>query len=459
MKKLGIFFIVCIVLGLGCATGPIPYSSYDSSSDRLAANPDIRVETASANIPAEYRKPEILLPLEQAIRNDIQGNLFSGSGREIKVKVSIDNITLKTQMMYGQIVAYAGLGLFLLGNIDNYQSTFSIVDAVIGSLASTASVFLPRYKAIIESTVSIELSNTSGKKVYVGSGQSEGLAYWIGGDNINDKYGESLKKAVEQAKNRIRNDKSGLLTWLQGSIYPVASMESHAPEKVFRKKVALVIGNKNYEIAAALKTPANDADDVSERLTQIGFNVTKIIDGTKEQMEKAIIEFGAALERADAGLFYYAGHGVQYNGENYLLPVNGSYSQAFELKYRAVPISYLLDYMRNANCALNIIMLDACRDNPFPGSRSAGERGLAVVQDLPKSSILVYSTAPGSTAVDGYNTRNSPFAASFIKNIQVPKLEIRKVFDNIGSEVAKATSGGQRPWFSTDYYGPFYFFE
>ncbi|HEY9053669.1 MAG TPA: caspase family protein [Rectinemataceae bacterium] len=460
MKKQCICLILFIAFCLGCTTGPIPYSAYDSSFERLTANPDIYVDFESTRIPSEYRKAETLTLLEQSIKNDIQNNLFTGTGKGLKVRVTVESITVKTQMMYGQVIAYSGLGLFLLGNIDNYQSTFSLVDAIIGSLATTISVFLPRSRASIESNVAIELSDLAGnKKRFVGSGQSEGITYWIGGDNISIKYGESLKKAVDQAKNRIRADKESLAVWMRGSDYQIPSFEVTTKNTAFKKKVALVIGNMNYQTTATLRTPMNDAMDISARLTDLGFSVSKVIDGNKEQIENAIIDFGRNLNGADVGLFYYAGHGVQYNNENYLIPVDSSYSQAFELKYRAIPVGFLLDYMRYANCDLNIIVLDACRDNPLLGSRSTGERGLAVEPNLPKSSIPVYSTAPGNTASDGYNSRNSPFAASFIRNILIPKLEIRKVFDNIGSEVTRVTSGSQRPWFSTDYYGTFYFSE
>ena len=355
-------------------------------------------------------------------------------------------------------MAFSGLGLVLLGQLDNYTSTFSIIDAILGSLATTVSVFLPRFRADIESSIAIELINSAGqRKRYSGVGQSQGTSYWIGGDNLTDKYAESLKKAVEQAKNKIRAEKMSIVSWMSGNQIPDPLLPPNIA-KSMKDRVALVVGNNNYEGNNVLKTPINDADDVSDNLSRLGFKVIKLIDGTQQQMERAIVEFGDKLKNADVGLFYYAGHGIQYQGENYLIPVNSSFNQAFELKYRTIPVSYLLDCMRNAKCKLNIVVLDACRDNPYLGNRSSGERGLAVVQNLPESSMLVYSTAPGSTATDGH-FRNSPFASALIRNLQVPRQEIHRLFDSIGTEVASSTSGAQRPWISTDYYGVFYFSE
>ena len=222
------------------------------------------------------------------------------------------------------------------------------------------------------------------------------------------------------------------------------------------QRTALVIGNASY-FTSPLRNPANDARDVSTSLSNLGFEVTTLIDANQQKMEEAIFKFGTALAEGGVGLFYYAGHSAQFNGENHLIPVNATIRSASELRYKAVPAGVVLEYMKTAENTLNIVILDACRDNPFAGSRSA-TRGLAVVGNLPKGSIIVYATAPGSVAEDGTG-RNSPFTQAFLKHVTTSYLDVKDLFDKIGKEVSSITQNRQRPWIATDFYGKFYFSE
>ena len=221
------------------------------------------------------------------------------------------------------------------------------------------------------------------------------------------------------------------------------------------QRTALVIGNANYEGMNRLRNPANDARDIGKKLAGLGFKVTTLIDATQQKMDDAIYDFGTNLAEGRVGLFYYSGHGAQYQGENYLIPVNVNIRSAAELRYNAVPAGKILEYMDIAHNPLNMIILDACRDNPFAGAKS-GNRGLAVVGNLPEGSIIVYATAPGKTAADGTG-RNSPFTESFLKHVGTGDLNVKDLFDRVGKEVSQSTRNQQRPWISHDFYGEFSF--
>ena len=221
------------------------------------------------------------------------------------------------------------------------------------------------------------------------------------------------------------------------------------------QRTALVIGNTAYEGMSRLRNPANDARDIGRKLSGLGFEVTTLIDGTQKQMDDAIYTFGSSLTEGGVGLFYYSGHGAQYEGENYLIPVNATIRNAAELRYKAVPAGIVLEYMNTAHNPLNMVILDACRDNPFAGAKS-GTKGLTVVSKLPKGSIIVYATAPGQTAEDGTG-KNSPFTEAFLKHVGTDDLNVKDLFDRVGREVSQGTRDRQRPWISHDFYGEFSF--
>ncbi len=217
------------------------------------------------------------------------------------------------------------------------------------------------------------------------------------------------------------------------------------------KRVALVIGNGAYESNARLKNPASDAADIATALKASGFTVTSLVDADRVAMEKAVRDFGNALKESEAvGLFYYSGHGVQVEGSNYLLPVDADIQEPDELAYKAMNAELVLAKMRSAGNRLNIVILDACRNNPFPGATRSAERGLAVVGVKVPESIIVYATDPGSVAQDG-DGRNSPFTKAFIEQVAVPGQDIAVTLKRVTSAVKLATGGVQTPWVSTNY--------
>jgi uncharacterized caspase-like protein len=220
------------------------------------------------------------------------------------------------------------------------------------------------------------------------------------------------------------------------------------------RRVALVIGNAAYRRLPVLRNPVNDAADMAEKLKALGFDVSLVTDATQQAMEAAVRQFGARLAGSDAGLFYYSGHGVQSNGENYLVPVDADVGAETDLRYKTVQADFVLDYMKRAGSKLNIVILDACRDNPFSTFRSAS-RGLAVVS-APTGSIVVYATSPGSVAEDG-SGRNGTFTASLLKRIGTPGQDLKQMLDDVGKDVQGSTAGRQVPWVLSSYFGSFQF--
>ncbi|CAG1010324.1 hypothetical protein RHIZO_03755 [Rhizobiaceae bacterium] len=215
-------------------------------------------------------------------------------------------------------------------------------------------------------------------------------------------------------------------------------------------RVALVIGNGAYQEATSLANPVNDAADVAARLRGLGFKVIEAHDLEKRALERRIGEFADALAGADAGLFYYAGHGVQVDGRNYILPVDARLDGAVKLQLESVPIDQVLDIMEQQT-RTSLVFLDACRNNPFARSGAKGSdraaralSGLAPF-DAARGSFIAFSTAPGAVALDG-SGRNSPFAAALIAHIDLPGQSINDLMIAVRRDVVAATGGQQRPW-------------
>lgn len=225
-------------------------------------------------------------------------------------------------------------------------------------------------------------------------------------------------------------------------------------EAVAARKVALVIGNGSYR-SAPLKNPVNDAESITKTLQNLGFTVIKKTNADKPEMESAIENFHNRLRSSSVGLFFYAGHGMQINGRNYLIPTGIQISSEADVKYKAVEAGWVLGKMKDAGNHLNIIILDACRDNPFARSFRTTRKGLARM-DAPKGAIIAYSTSPGEVAMDGKGA-NSPYTRAILENINTPGLPIELFFKNVRKNVDSLTSGQQTPWEATSLLGDFYF--
>jgi DNA-binding beta-propeller fold protein YncE len=225
-----------------------------------------------------------------------------------------------------------------------------------------------------------------------------------------------------------------------------------------QEKYALVIGNGAYTGIASLHNPVNDARDMEAALRALGFTVDLVTDAGRMRMEEGIEGFRNRLAGAKGsyGFFFYAGHGIQSGGINYLVPVDADIRSEAYLPERAVSVQAVLDELNRAGNALNIVVLDACRDNPFSWRRG-GSRGLQVAANQPADSIIVYATSAGSTAEDGEG-RNGLFTGCLLRNLEKPGLEVHEVFRLTGAEVRRASGGAQIPavysqFFETAYLG------
>jgi uncharacterized caspase-like protein len=218
-------------------------------------------------------------------------------------------------------------------------------------------------------------------------------------------------------------------------------------------RYALVIGNSAYK-DKPLKNPANDAKDMAKALQRLGFEVQLKTDVAQRDMEEAIREFGLRLKRGGVGLFYFAGHGVQVQGVNYLVPVGARISSESDAKFECVDAGRVLGKMEDAGNELNIVILDACRNNPFARSFRSAESGLARM-DAPTGSIVAYATAPNSVASDGKGA-NGMYTKYLLQNISTPGIPIEEVFKRVRIGVMSETGKKQVPWESSSIAGYFY---
>ena len=187
--------------------------------------------------------------------------------------------------------------------------------------------------------------------------------------------------------------------------------------KIKTQRLALVIGNGAYK-KAPLRNPVNDAYDMAEALRKIGFEVIHKENASQWSMENAIRDFGKRLRKGGVGLFYFAGHGIQVKGINYLIPVDARIESESDVKYECVDAGRVLGKMEDAGNDLNIVVLDACRDNPFARGFRSSSSGLARM-DAPKGSLIAYATAPGSIAADGIG-RNGVYTKHLLDKMKIP---------------------------------------
>ncbi len=243
--------------------------------------------------------------------------------------------------------------------------------------------------------------------------------------------------------------------------------QSTDPDRAFgnrltAKRLALVIGNSAYQNTAALLNPKNDAADMKAALESLGFEVIYGVDQNARQMKTLIRQFGDKLRETKAvGLFYYAGHGIASGGENYLVPIDADIPAEDEIEDATVSLSFLMNKMTLAKNDLNIVILDACRNNPFARKWStvrdvSSEGGLAAIRQAPVGTLIAYATQPGNTASDG-TLRNGLYTQELLQQMKRPNLTIEDVFKNVRSQVRQKSKNLQVPWESSSIEGDFYF--
>jgi uncharacterized caspase-like protein len=229
------------------------------------------------------------------------------------------------------------------------------------------------------------------------------------------------------------------------------SKEDRRPEP---RRIALVIGNGRYEFSP-LRNPVTDANDMAQVLISFNFEVITRANLTQNEMKQAIRAFGERIRPGGIGLFYYAGHAVQVEGRNYLIPVGAKITTETEVEDEAVDVGLLLRQMQDAHNQLNIVILDACRTNPFARKFRSLNDGLASI-NAPSGTLIAYATAPGSVASDG-DGKNGLYTQELLKAMREPGLKIEDVFKRVRDRVQNVTRGRQVPWESTSLVGDFYF--
>jgi hypothetical protein len=218
---------------------------------------------------------------------------------------------------------------------------------------------------------------------------------------------------------------------------------------------ALVVGNSRY-LAGPLQNPGNDAKAIADRLRQAGFAVTLRLDTDRRQLQEAIRSFADTLARSRSpGVFYYAGHGVQLNWRNFLVPVDARIQSKADIQAQAVDLGLLLEGLSRARNALNIVILDACRNNPFGADFRVDDRGLSQL-DAPPGTLLAYATAPGNTAEDGEGSHGL-YTDHLLREILAPGAPVEDVFKRVRLSVRRGSQGAQIPWESTSLESDFAF--
>ncbi len=244
------------------------------------------------------------------------------------------------------------------------------------------------------------------------------------------------------------------MSFLSAQVQPPRAIQVQGASATEERRIALVIGNGTYG-TAPLANPVNDARDMAESLRRCGFAVTRLENATRDQMATALRGFGDQLMRGGVGLFYYAGHGMQVRGRNYLLPVNADIQREDEVPYQALDAEAVLAKMETARNRLNIVILDACRNNPFGHGSRSGVQGLAQM-DAPKGTFIAFSTAPGRVAGDGTG-RNGLYTRHLLANLATPGLKLEDLFKRVRAGVLKDSAEQQMPWDSSSLMGDFFF--
>jgi hypothetical protein len=309
-------------------------------------------------------------------------------------------------------------------------------------------------------------------------GRVEGtMCKGVDGNTLNNaaiKYystpnGDQKNRPSEQAKKSATKPPN-----VSGPNEPVIAVAPPAPSKpnvlsppgpsatsaLAEKRVALVIGNSAYVNVPRLDNPGNDARLMADTLRSLGFTIVgggPQIDLTGQAFRQVVQDFGKRLEDSDVGLFYYAGHGVQVRGSNYLVPVDATPTREADIDFQMVDGNLVLRQMEGAGTKLNIMILDACRNNPFGGRGLRATGGGLAQMDAAEGTLISFATQPGNVALEGTDD-HSPYTEALAQIMRKPGLDIFHTFNDVGLAVVGATGGAQKPWISSSpIKGDFYF--
>ena len=268
---------------------------------------------------------------------------------------------------------------------------------------------------------------------------------------FNNPERDRLTAEVDAERKKRQELEDQLRIAQQQSTKPATSYE-------LERRVALVIGNATYKVNP-LKNPVNDSTDMARSLRSVGFDVIEANNTTLAQMREATRRFADKLGNSEVGLVYYSGHGVEVKGKNYLIPVNADIKREYEVVDQAFDASQFLEMMDNIrgpnNKRVNILIVDACRNNELQKSWRSTNNGLARM-DAPGGTFISFATAPGRVAADGVG-RNSPYTKHLLQALKQPNVPIEQVFKVVRRNVMEETKGEQIPWENSSLVGDFYF--
>lgn len=245
--------------------------------------------------------------------------------------------------------------------------------------------------------------------------------------------------------------------FLSAALLIVALWSGYALAQATEPRVALVIGNGAYRAAGVpkLANPANDARAMAQTLRELGFKVIELEDAELKAMQKAFVEFTQALPRNGAALFYYAGHGIQLKGQNYLVPVDATVDTAAAIPFETFPMEVVTDQLNDAHARVALVILDACRDSPFGRGLRGLSGGLAAI-DAARGTLIAYATAPGAVASDG-DSEHGLYTAELLKSMKTAGVEVEQLLRRVRAAVEERSHGKQVPWESSSLIGEFYF--
>jgi hypothetical protein len=266
-------------------------------------------------------------------------------------------------------------------------------------------------------------------------------------DPLRSRFMQARRRWLKQAG--VLASSASLPFWVPGSSAQSDSTLSTLP------RTALVIGNTRYP-DAPLRNPVNDANAIGAELQKLGFKVDLLLDAGRTQMANSIDGFSSSLAKTrGVGLFYYAGHGAQLAWRNYLIPVDADVQKLEDMRDKTVELNSLLQGLVKAANPMNVIILDACRDNPFGNKVLTEQKGLSQF-DAPPGSLLAYATSPGNTAADG-ERQNGLYTENLLRELAIPAAKIEDVFKRVRLAVRRGSEGRQIPWESTSLEEDFYF--
>lgn len=267
----------------------------------------------------------------------------------------------------------------------------------------------------------------------------------------------TLNDGVNIVKAVITNS-GGTVTEEREIIFDAKPIVNPTKKNMNLKRIALVVGNSKY-IGQELANTVNDASAISSKLQALGFDVIYITDTDRRTLDNKINEFGQMAQNYDVAMFYYAGHGIQYHGSNYLIPVDANLASESDIEYESTNVNRILSKLEESGCPMKIIALDACRNNPFERSwhrAAGGGRGLSAL-NAPIGTFISYATSPGTTAADG-ETNHSPYTTALLDVLNEKDLPIETVFKRVASKVFELTNKKQTPWYSSSFFdGDFIF--